>query len=41
MDFEEKEVEDKINKLIEEKGYELIGINAEAIARVLKKAIKK
>ena len=38
--FEEGEMAAKIRELVEKRGYELIGINPEAIARVLKNAVR-
>ncbi|AJF60975.1 hypothetical protein QT06_C0001G0125 [archaeon GW2011_AR15] len=38
-DFDEKEIAEELQKVIAEKGYQLIGLDAAAIARVLKKAV--
>ena len=38
--FEEGEMGAKFRELVEKRGYELIGINPEAIARVLKNAVR-
>jgi hypothetical protein len=41
IDFDESEVDERLEKLIEENGYNIIGFDTEDLIRVLKRAVSR